>query len=563
MSASPADTDSKLWRLANSLVRQRHALWLGAGVSFASGVPTVLPLQAHILTALGAETDLLEEYAAANVPFETFMEVLMSVADTGRLFDVFKGELPSIGHITAAKLAKQGLVRSILTTNFDTLIEDALASESVSFDLISDDDAFRAIDWTTPIVRVIKIHGTISDIDALGVTIRKVASRQHAETRGQVVRGLVETEDKGGIVILGYSCSDHFDLSPAARHGARSDRRVLYVEHQPIGASTTFGALRESRPNNPFAGYDSWHAACSTDRLLSAVLAQLGEPQPSQSTEVAGGWRAIVDDWLSTITNSANPGSSRFIVGMIVKSANLWQKSSLLLREAIASGLSPNQEARAWLALGNNMRDLGLSAEGTAALERARAMALSHGLGAVEARALNTLGILAADAGEHDQAIALYKSALALSQLDSDRELEGKCSGNLGLAYKNRAFGDDLALALAHQETAREIAVAIGDKRSEGRTLGNIGLIYRALGNVNRSCEHYDAAREIACSLGDKLHIGIWTHNKGEDLVAADPSVARILLKESRDIFRALGQNNYAQESERVLAEINVSNESG
>ena len=62
-----------------------------------------------------------------------------------------------------------------------------------------------------------------------------------------------------------------------------------------------------------------------------------------------------------------------------------------------------------------------------------------------QTRALNSLGIVAADQHQYDAAIDLYNKAIEKAQLTHDQELEGKCHGNIGILLKNRSGPNDLA----------------------------------------------------------------------------------------------------------------------
>jgi len=545
---------SMLDRLADTLVTKQHALWFGAGVSVPAGIPTVKPLRTRILKGLRLSEADVTPVEQAQIPFEALFEVLLSISDCSALFEVFRGENPALGHLLSAQLSKRGLVRTILTTNFDTLVEDALSAQGLAFDVYASDEAIAGIDWLLSKVRVIKLHGSIENVDELAVTIRMVAARHRADARSMVIRQIFEHEAEGGIVILGYSCSDHFDVSPAARSCSRLDRQVLYVAHDESGI-VAMAPLRESHPGNPFQGFAAQSVTCATEDLLKATWRALLTDEPPPSPVMSTSWKAIVDSWLHTF-DEGGVGRRTYVAGLVLKAANLWERSNERLCTAISKGLPDDTVSRALLAIGNNRRDLGQFDEARQALIEAEPIAHQLDQVDIKARILNSLGIVAEDLGNHDRAIDLYEQALPLARRAADRELEGKCNGNLGIALKNRNADGDLKIAVEHHNLALDIALEIGDKRSEGRTLGNIGLVYRALGDLATACRYYAKARAVAESLGDLLHIGIWLHNEGEDTANEDPITASALLQRSKDIFLALGQIKFAQESGEILEQI-------
>lgn len=542
--------------LAATIASQQHALWLGAGISLHSGVPTVGPLRTELLYGLGLSENDAKEYESSNVPFESLFEVLLSTTDCRTLIEVFRGGFPNLAHRVAALLAEKNLVRTIVTTNFDMLIEVALEARGVKFDLFASDSELPSINWESNVLRLIKLHGSIADYDGLGLTVRRVAARQHADIRGNVIRHLLENESLGGLVVLGYSCSDHFDVTPAAKSISRLDRKVLYVSHNESRSAQSSVSLRIAMPNNPFSGFDATCLSCNTSILLENIWRNLSaDPIPS-SSPIALPWQSIVKSWLDDLRQSQPRGLPSYICGLILKSANLWQKSNKHLKSAIVRGLPPKTTVRTMLAMGNNYFDLGQYTEASTILVEAEITAHTHADIAAEARILNSRGMVAAAENDFDSAIDLYQRALPLSVEAKDRESEGKCYGNLGIAYKNRNAEGDYQRAIDSQVIAKSIAAEIGDKRSEGRTLGNIGLVYRMMNDLPKAFQYYTDARMIAEALGDFLHVGIWLHNAGEDMMAIDPFQAKRLLMQSQEIFMKLEQGHFAKQSETLLQKL-------
>lgn|GEM_PF-4954414 len=543
--------------LAKTLLGRRRAWWLGAGASFAGGVPTVHPLRARILRGLGLDREdvaLLEEKA---IPFEGLFEALLRGSDCAALLQVYRSTQPVLAHLLLARLAEHGLVRTVVTTNFDTLVEDAFADRGVQFDLYSTDEALASIDWSGDRIRVVKLHGSIDAPDELAVTIRRVAARHLAERRGEVIRQLFDHEPDGGLVILGYSCSDHFDVSPAACRYSRVDRCVWYVAHDATASeSVAVAPLTETHPGNPFSGYDARSATCVADALLRAMWRILLGESPPTVAKPTTDWQESVDSWLDGLSSGGTPGQKKYVAGLVLKTGNLWERSNVYLTVAVAEGLGGEAHTRSLLAVGNNLRDLGEYEEARRILSEAESRARDGSFLALQASILNSLGIVAADVGDVDVAVALYERALAIQA--EDQELKGKCLGNLGIALKRRNADGDLDKALRHYQRAYEIAQDIGDKRSEGRMIGNIGLVHALRGDLDASCKNYRAARNVADSLGDLLHVAIWLHNEGEDTAFTDLATAKGLLERSRDVFRELGQQGFAAESSKVLADIEI-----
>jgi predicted nucleotide-binding protein len=136
-------------RQANSIV-----VVVGAGLSAAAGIPS--------WESLISEADLTEVYGTASRGTEQFASTKPTaramrqlLADT--LTDFSQQAAPSPAHLAIAKLAP----RAVVTTNYDTLLEDAIdGSGRSAFVLTRNDDIEPEPEDAIP---VFKIHGSIRD----------------------------------------------------------------------------------------------------------------------------------------------------------------------------------------------------------------------------------------------------------------------------------------------------------------------------------------------------------------------------------------------------------------
>jgi tetratricopeptide (TPR) repeat protein len=535
--------------IAARLLRAPFALFAGAGFSRSAGIPVAGELQEYALRRIGFSDEDLACYWKAALPFETFFEVLLSATDCTCLFPIFELGKPTRNHVLAAHLARIGILRIIVTTNFDTHMECALREQGVAFHEYSSDESLGHINWDCPELVLIKLHGTVSDQDSVAITIRRVAAQQHITNRARAISEVFAHLPRGGLFIFGYSFSDRFDISPAIRMIPRLSAPVLCINHL-TGGDTHVCRVADELPSHPLAVFDAQLLTCNADDLITGAWKALCITPPSSPAVPQSGWQAHIDEWLATVRVSGD-GMAGYVAGLMHKAANNWIRSNALLAGAVKDGLPPTIAARAHLAMGNNAFDHGEFDAATESLMRGLQVAREHKQLQEEARALNSIGMVAAARLELDLAREHYERALALSKKVGDRELEGKCLGNLGIAIKNQ--GGPLHEAIALQEQALGISRELGDKRSEGRTLGNLGILQSCLGNKMGALPYYKQAGQVARDLGDQLHVGIWRHNYGEDACESDPLQAEQALHEAAEIFRSLGQERHATRSEALL----------
>ena len=127
------------------------AIFCGAGISRNSGLPLANDLKQSILGKLPIDKKDIDEVMNSNLPFEAFMEILSENTNISKIIDIFKRGEPNTNHIMIARFCKKGYLRTIFTTNFDLLIENALEKEglreNVDFKRYFNEEHFSEIDY--------------------------------------------------------------------------------------------------------------------------------------------------------------------------------------------------------------------------------------------------------------------------------------------------------------------------------------------------------------------------------------------------------------------------------
>lgn len=117
---------------ASALKNSKSVLFCGAGISANSGIPLARELVYRILRELDISSERADLLMESSLPFEAFFETVIDTsACANELFSVFDSEHPTTNHALIAKLAKLELIHVIVTTNFDSLIEEAMKREGI------------------------------------------------------------------------------------------------------------------------------------------------------------------------------------------------------------------------------------------------------------------------------------------------------------------------------------------------------------------------------------------------------------------------------------------------
>jgi len=201
-----------------------YAVLLGSGVSRAAGVPTgyevLVDLCRRHAVALHLEVDAAPDpvgwYAAQTGTPATYDRVLASLTSrpeerVGLLRGYFEPtdeereqglKVPTAAHGALARLVDMGLVRVILTTNFDRLVERALDAQGAPYVVTATPAAIAgALPLHLQRCQVIKLHGDYLDPGFLN-TPEELAIYDPA-----VDRLLDRVFDEHGLITIGWSAT--------------------------------------------------------------------------------------------------------------------------------------------------------------------------------------------------------------------------------------------------------------------------------------------------------------------------------------------------------------------
>ena len=192
-------------RITSEVQRNNAILFVGAGISVGSGLPSWLELMRPLADELGKK-----------LPPSHFLNgtVLLDIAESfererGRnaLVRYLKDSLnkpnvdPNETHYLLTALARQGLV---ITTNYDSLLEEAYRDSELTYHtVVSDSDLGY---WDESVARIVKLRGDLNQPNSLVITQRDLDSYSlRCPLINNYVRGLFSVRTP---VFLGYSFSD-------------------------------------------------------------------------------------------------------------------------------------------------------------------------------------------------------------------------------------------------------------------------------------------------------------------------------------------------------------------
>lgn len=528
---------------------------VGAGIS--APAPSRLPLAGGLVAALldplvqatALPADLARSVVGslAELRPEVIVDVLvehLGIRAVHPLMTVLRGR-PNGWHRLLATALAAGCC--VVTTNFDTLIEEACARRGTKMTrfVVGPPRGFRLDGGARPRSVLFKVHGTVGDAAArysLALAVRQVGRRMTAR-RLALLRLLVADRP---LIVLGYSGRDEFDILPALL-SIRRTAGALWVIHdprmppQPLRAS----GRRRLDAQPAVAAARAWPGRVQLVVGDSARMLALLRPRRGPATAAAaetpreGRWRP------------ADPGLPRWTIhpaaAAVALVYGLVERRAFALAERVVEHVGHDRRLAAApalllahaVALEKGGTDLRAAQAVASRAVRAAAVAGSPRLHAL---ALDQSGVVARRRGRYRQALRLYDRALALAR-------ESACPQWLVVQVRShRAVALDYLkrrrASLREHRAVASYEKRTGDLRGYAKSLNNIGLVHLNEGRWDAALESLAASCALKEQLGDARGIAQSFHNIGKthylrrDLAGAESSFLaslRLRLGSARD----------------------------
>jgi tetratricopeptide (TPR) repeat protein len=512
---STPEVENAMDMIANGINTGGTIIFCGAGISRDSGFPVVndfvpyvllrlcigtdeiTAIEGHLkdiandqqrrdtLTKLTAEKMAVSQTAINNIintlPFEAFVETILNRSTNDELLRIFNADAyeppvePNTNHMLLAKVAVAGKVKTIVTTNFDQLIEKAITKAfredskhgNFDYDVIYREDDFKHINWTQERFRLIKIHGSIDDPQAMAITLSAVATQELSLARAEVIRYVFSEGSHKQVLMMGYSCSDVFDVSPQIETLTDNLKQVCLVTHD---RRPNIEDIRKQGLKNPFKAFvNSTRLSLGTGDLVKSLWkSTLGVDYPysfaqKKALRTYSDWKANVHAWYVHSAHTQSDVFKEIIYGQLFTAVCEWQ----------------------------------------AAIDRYEhvlAYAREHAHSQFEGLALGAKGIAYLNLGKSSKAIEFAKQSLEIAKRIGDNNGEGAAFSLLGSAHYQRS---NYRKAMKCFEKQMEVMYRINDIRGAGYAQGLIGLSYDMLGEYDNAIKQFNDSLDNARRTGD------------------------------------------------------------
>ena len=221
------------------------------------------------------------------VPLEA---VLASFSEAGvnSYLRAFEGGQPSMSHRTVARLRTSGLVRAVITTNFDSLIEVAARDEFTAANrtvpmlelgvLAGDPDINRLVlNPRSTVPQLVKMHGSVEVPGTIRATVGQLTRPTSRESIAKLMDFVFVSGPHDCVIVVGYSGHDEYDINPALHATPPPTKRVFYVRHksQEDSSPESKGEVPEFS-DDIFVSRASDIVEADTSTVLADICAGLG-----------------------------------------------------------------------------------------------------------------------------------------------------------------------------------------------------------------------------------------------------------------------------------------------
>jgi tetratricopeptide (TPR) repeat protein/NAD-dependent SIR2 family protein deacetylase len=531
VSADP--TVSVAAEIAKMIRRKDVAFFVGAGISVSAGLPLASELINGILALLPlSDTDRVL-VSKSRLPFEAFLEIIAASGSLESILKIFDLVTPNLPHRLIAAFVKAGLVENIFTTNFDELVEASLKEQGleagVDFNVLFEEAQFVQLE-SDPVTRsrknVVKIHGTYSTKESIRTTLDEVAARRLSQSRAVAIRHLFVTGSHRVVIILGYSCSDEFDLNPSIRELAipknieanlgtirlkrrvrepEATKRILLIKHTTDNQQIEISPLCNVQ-HHLFSEYKGEVISCNTDQLLNALHREFNDEiicvGANSAIDVSESfqWKLLLELALRDILGRVT-GGEYIIAGRLLRAIGhlrasiVYYEKALVLRRNQGQQRTDRQAAIILDEIADVYESIGDYDAGIVSLERSLEIAEAIGDSNLASAYYRRLAVISRKGGK---STSRHSHESTPEPSDDRRTIFSHLASGVA-AFEQGRF--ESAINIYQQVLA--VVESEGDKRLELNCLHNLGNAYAQLGEIDGADYFCRQAMTLAIALGD------------------------------------------------------------
>lgn len=500
-----SNLDELISEIGNAIKHKKLAVFCGAGISYNSGLPLAHDLLRNLLSAIDVNANDSSTLLNSNLPFEAFIQTLTDESNVEDILDIFSNGEPNTNHELIAELITKGFVNTVLTTNFDLLIEKALLSKGFEngkqFEVYNTEEDFGNVKWDTQKVKIIKIHGCVSNKEEMAITLEAVASKRISQNKSELIKSFFSNKINPFVCVLGYSCSDLFDITPQIELIEKEGSEVYFIDHSNKVSLFAIEDIALRKTKNPFQNFKGTRILINADTFIKKVWESiLTTPYIYKSSSFS--WKENTAKWLNQ-SIEYSIGIKNHIAGRLFYDIGEYEYSVKQWEQGIAIAQKEGNQLFFYSQLGNlgmAFNALGKYKEAKKCLQESVSACNDIGNMQGEIAQLQALGNVHRNLREFDEAIKVFTKAVSLAEKN---ELDSLCTslGNLATVYNHTEQFDE---AIKTLQKGIAIALATGNKQSEGSMLCSLGIAFFQKGEYDKGLHFVKESVNTTQLIGDR-----------------------------------------------------------
>ncbi len=481
--------------------QQRYTFLVGAGISMdpPSCVPSARQFVKELFTYYAPKEEIEKLSQLGTLRYEFLVEKIQSLFDKEVRFLDYLDEVkePNANHIFLANMIMR--YNYVVTTNFDYLLEMGLKAKLSQFlmshpyhqkvmVIITKEDYEKNIQSQFPII---KIHGSkwdcikgrptkdslITTISALGKDREKGKTFAIEPYKKKLIDKIMQYRD---LVIMGYSGSDDFDISPMLKE-LEGLKRIIWVEHvQDMQGVEIFKYLPIK-----FSKLQPSSSVSKQDFLLLELASK-------KNIEVF----KITTNTINFVKTKLAPIFKENFETLNEDSVRKVPSFSEYMKE---NHFEASKSSKYRLAH-EIYNELGNTEDAERTALRGLDLAKNEKNDINELYFTNAIGLLSLTIGKPEQAFEYFEKTLQLTEnLNQINEKIGVLL-NIGEYYRKKG---DFKYALKHIIDASNLITEQTPYILKFSILNGLGVIYRSSGDIQNATKNIEQALEIAERNGD------------------------------------------------------------
>ena len=442
--------------------------------------------------------------------FEFYISTLNNnVPVVEHISEIFRSGTPNMTHFCFAYLVKANYVRDIITTNFDTKIEDAYRVLTQGRDNVL--SLYHEKDFTDDSLlrdepKIIKIHGCCSDPASIRTTLEAVVQKQLADARSPIIQNVFGASSKD-VIVFGYSFSDEFDVNNIIRTIEDiKPKRIFHIKHNRKDDS------KEIRNLDPlFSNYDGYKIVVNTQTIIKELNDQFGfNYEHLIDDSGTSKWNNILSNWIGPSGN----GLRLFVAGSILYDIQSWDDAITLYEASSKAYLDDDDYRGNGLAIGQIAiirKHQGRYSDALVLFEKIIKLYEGIDKPILMARAMHQKAMIAQLDRDFKLAFELFHEILEICKDKSPFDYSNAL-GEIGSIYIELSEFDK---ALEIIEQAYEFNEKTGHVTGMAANLQDIGLIYQKQGKNGLSKEKLMQSISIYKRLGNIRSVASVSQNLG------------------------------------------------